>query len=775
MNLVIVFLTIVFTVPAKAAVSSIQLNTQNKVPSQRWLLNVNPPKGKFEPGDVKKGTLDLELAQIKVAAAQGEFKKCWQQSQNILSRAKEIEPWIVLTGLQCGISSLEGDKTLVASIEKEVRRVQTHAEWMYQGPYAAPLRSQVIEALLALVDHDLKNKRKMAWNLLDQLFRWLQYMSNEQRAAYYSLLGDLTFVEQKWTASLEYFKKSLAQREDINVQKKIDKLKAELKKGKEKEKELEVEKKTEELQVPVATVEVPETLPLEMRMLKELKAGNLGSAVETATEVLQNSPEGKSGDLASQKLIEILFLVLEDPDIKYQGLRDKVIGNMESCQADRLGRWAKLLYGRGQYQTSYRFAAKAVNRLEGVANILEFLELAALSASHIGSIDEAMKTNKKIIEKFAGTLTARDATFRLGLESYRKQEFAQAIKYFEAYVGSTAPGENLNNLGAPLKELNALYWKVRSLQKLHKMDIADAAAEELMKKYPVSYYGIILRNEKTLGNFQFPYAPEAPVQSEYWLIGEHEKGWKRLQMLLSAGWLEEAQSELKNLPAPTYTTTKLAMVKYYASAMDYSSAVRWVVEAWDENEKFRQKSLLKLIFPRDYFEPVEQFAKMANLDAELVLSLIRQESAFSTKAVSRSGALGLMQLMPATADEVARDLSFKSLKIPEEVFNPKINIQMGSYYLAKMIRKYNGQIPFALAAYNAGPTRLDRWLGAKGVWKEFSEKKSWTPDDDLWIDELPWSETSHYVKAILRNLVVYRSLKTEQPQNLAFPFWKALE
>lgn len=765
-------LTIAFAIQSQAALRSIQLSTQNKVPSQRWLLNVSPPKGRFEPGTAKKGSLDFDLAQIKLSVAQSEFKKCWEQSQRILIRAKEIEPWVMLTSLQCGTRGLENDKSLALGLEKEVKRVQARAEWVYQGPYAPALRNQVIDTLLVLVGHDLKNKRKTAWGLLDQLFHWLQYMNSEQRAAYYGLLGDLTFVEQRWAASLEYFKKSLAQKEDISVQKKIDKLKVELKKGKETEKEKDGK---EEPQMPVVAVEIPEPTNLEMRMLKEFKSGTLGSAVETAIEVLQKSPEGKSSDLAAQKLIETLYLVLEDSDVKYQALRDKVIGNMEACQADRLGRWAKLLYSRGQYQTSYRFAAKAVNRLEGIANILDYLELMALTASHTGNADEAIKINKKIIDKYPMTSTAREAAFRLGLENYRKQDYAQAIKYFESYVGLPANGENLNNLGAPVKELNALYWKVRALQKLNKTDIAVTAAEELIGKYPVSYYGIILRNEKTPGNFQFTFAPEAPVQSEYWLIAEHEKGWKRLQILLNAGWLEEAQFELKNLPMPTHTTTKLSMVKYYASAMEYASAVRWVVEGWDEDEKFRQKSLLKLVFPRDYFETVEQFAKTFNLDAELVLSLIRQESAFATKAVSRSGALGLMQLMPPTADEVARDLSFKSLKIPDEVFNPKINIQMGSQYLAKMARKYNGQIPFALAAYNAGPTRLDRWLGAKGIWKEFSEKKAWTPDDDLWIDELPWGETSHYVKAILRNLVVYRSLKTEQPQNLAYPFWKTIE
>ncbi len=765
MKLLIHLFVLLTSLTALAALNSVQLNSQSKVSSPRWILNITPPKAKFELGEIKKGSLEAELAQVKAAQAQPDFKKCWQLAQKVMPRAKEIEPWVALTGLQCGVNSLQNDKSLVTVLEKEVKRVQGRSDWVYQGPYAAAMRTQIVDALIALGNLELTNKRKRTWDFLDQLFHWLQYMTAEQRAQYFALLGDLTFVEQKWPASLEYFKKSLAQKEDILVQKKIDKLKAELKKGPAKEETAE----------PAITLALTEAQNLESRMNAASKVGNLGSAVEDAAEILKKYPEGKSSEAAAAKLLEILFLVLEESDGKYQALREKVISAMESCQADRISRWAKVLYSRGQYATAYKFGSLALSRLEGLISTLELLELTALSAAHTGNADEAIRINKRIVEKFSGTSIAKDASFRLGIASYRAKEYSQAIKYFESYVGAPVNGEAVTPGGSPLRELPALYWKVRALEKLDKKDVALALAQETMNKFPISYYGIILRNEKNQGKFEFPYSPETPVQAEYWLIGEHEKGWRRLQKLLNAGWLEEAQQELKNLPGPTHTSVKLALVKYYAAAMEYPPAVRWVTEGWDEDDKFRQKSFLKLVYPRDYIETIESFAKNYNLDSDLVLSLIRQESAFGSRAVSRSNALGLMQLIPMTADEVAKDLSFKSLKIPDEVFNPKINIQMGSHYLAKMVRKYSGQIPLALAAYNAGPTRLDRWLVAKGLAKELSEKKNWTPDDDLWIDELPWGETSHYVKAILRNLVVYRSLKLDQPQNLAFPFWKSAE
>ncbi|NJL25555.1 MAG: lytic transglycosylase domain-containing protein [Calothrix sp. SM1_5_4] len=129
-----------------------------------------------------------------------------------------------------------------------------------------------------------------------------------------------------------------------------------------------------------------------------------------------------------------------------------------------------------------------------------------------------------------------------------------------------------------------------------------------------------------------------------------------------------------------------------------------------------------------------------------------------------------MQLLPSTAAEVARDLRLKSFQGAESLLDPEINIKLGSNYLSRLIRGFNGNIPLALAAYNAGPTRLKRWLNARKDLSPLDSPPTSNPDVEVWMDELPWEETSFYVKAILRNWMIYRLLDGSK-LSLSEPIW----
>jgi soluble lytic murein transglycosylase len=117
-----------------------------------------------------------------------------------------------------------------------------------------------------------------------------------------------------------------------------------------------------------------------------------------------------------------------------------------------------------------------------------------------------------------------------------------------------------------------------------------------------------------------------------------------------------------------------------------------------------------------------------------------------------------MQLIGPTAQEVATELGLRGISIPEDVFVPENNIQMGTYYIAKMIKQFNGHVPLGLAAYNAGPHRLKSFIDGRKEVSAQMQKFSSDPLDEMWFDELPWYETSFYVKAILRNAIMYQLL-----------------
>ena len=145
----------------------------------------------------------------------------------------------------------------------------------------------------------------------------------------------------------------------------------------------------------------------------------------------------------------------------------------------------------------------------------------------------------------------------------------------------------------------------------------------------------------------------------------------------------------------------------------------------------------------------------------LVLALMRQESEFYPKARSPVGALGLMQLMPATARQVARG---KGLPYNRDrlVSDPDYNLRLGRSYLNELLEEFDGSYILALAAYNAGPTRARRWI------KAFGDPRNADVDPVLWIERIPFSETRNYVQRILESLVVYRHTlaTTENPWTL---------
>src|SRR5690606_21978030 len=122
------------------------------------------------------------------------------------------------------------------------------------------------------------------------------------------------------------------------------------------------------------------------------------------------------------------------------------------------------------------------------------------------------------------------------------------------------------------------------------------------------------------------------------------------------------------------------------------------------------------------------------VDPFLAAGLIRQESMFNPRARSGAGALGLMQVMPKTGATLARALGVRNFK-PEMLRQPDVNVHLGMRYLADQLKTWNGRIVPVLAAYNAGPTRVQRW-------RNFPE---WGRDE-LFAERIPYDETRDYVK-----------------------------
>lgn len=152
---------------------------------------------------------------------------------------------------------------------------------------------------------------------------------------------------------------------------------------------------------------------------------------------------------------------------------------------------------------------------------------------------------------------------------------------------------------------------------------------------------------------------------------------------------------------------------------------------------------LTVRFPLAYAEQMEAQARQQSMDANLLFAIARQESAFAEDARSSAGALGLMQLMPATAKQTASKAGMRYQQ--RDLLKPEFNIALGSRYLNEMLGRYEGNPAFAAAAYNAGPHRVDRWL---------DEGRDQLPLD-IWIETIPFTETRNYVQNVMVFSVIY--------------------
>jgi soluble lytic murein transglycosylase-like protein len=132
--------------------------------------------------------------------------------------------------------------------------------------------------------------------------------------------------------------------------------------------------------------------------------------------------------------------------------------------------------------------------------------------------------------------------------------------------------------------------------------------------------------------------------------------------------------------------------------------------------------------------------------ALLAAALIRQESMFSARISSPVGARGLMQVMPETGRAVAAQLGIEGWGDPM-LFQPEINVHIGTRYLAEQMRQYGGSLPAVFSAYNAGPHRVE-------AWRRFPE----FGDEELFTERIPFRETRDYVKILTRNLALYEGL-----------------
>ncbi len=310
----------------------------------------------------------------------------------------------------------------------------------------------------------------------------------------------------------------------------------------------------------------------------------------------------------------------------------------------------------------------------------------------------------------------------------------------------------------------ALYFLGRMAEDAHDSGTAAAYFDEVAREYPNQYYASQARER--LAQLPQPAVAPAPAVGQFLrTIGFPQRArtisfqptpaasarLERARLLSSAGFDDWANGELRfgaqTEDQPQLMAMELASLSSQAMP---GQAIRYI-KRYASSYLFlpldsAPHQFWTLAFPLPYREDLERFSKQNGLDPFVVAALIRQESEFDPKAVSKANARGLTQILPETGRELSRRLKVKAFTTAA-LFQPAINLELGTFYLKTLTSQAGGRLEAALAGYDAGPTRARAWL----TWGDFREPAEF-------IETIPFSETRNYVQTVLRNADVYRRL-----------------
>jgi soluble lytic murein transglycosylase len=220
----------------------------------------------------------------------------------------------------------------------------------------------------------------------------------------------------------------------------------------------------------------------------------------------------------------------------------------------------------------------------------------------------------------------------------------------------------------------------------------------------------------------------------------------RIAALLQLGMDVEARFELDALVdrATAKPAEAPAIAQALVAASEPARGLRVALRAIDRGTPTR--ALFLAAFPVVHEDALREDSRRHDLDPALVAGLIRQESSFNPRAVSAVGARGLMQLMPSVGAAVAKSMNYPMWD-PALLFDPDVSLELGTAHLASSLKR-GVPMAHALAAYNAGASRVARWVNRPGS----------ADDPELFTEWIPYTETRGYVRIVLRNEQIYRAL-----------------
>lgn len=745
----VIFMSGAQAVPNVAKMRSVALSFDQEIQAPRWQYDAK--------AKVKGPAVVQKLVDVKKARLDRKFSDCIAAAKKGGQSAAGMAVWFAVTELDCAQNLAREDEGKVAPLVSALQTIVKHPQWLIQGPQVEILRPLFYESLVIQLERQIKSDRKSAWSSFDLALSYRRALSQDQLARLYRASGELAFLEQNIPLATDLYSRSLDLKETQEARRKLEALKSAVQT--KKAEKVEAEK-------PESTLPFDSTgdeKELAERTQRSIQSGDLLAAIEDAVSLIEKFPGGTAAKWAADRTLEIYLSLGAKSEGQYPKLREKSVDLMLKLDSGRMYRMANNAFVKGFYSDAHRLAMAAYKKYQGHPDSTKALSIAANASLYQGEYSQAEEHYTALVNEHAGSDESKTALFRLGLIKFRAKKWSEASGFFERLL-VLAPSSDWEYL--------ALYWQWRCHQKLNSNQAAGTA-EKLMTRYPLTYYGLRARAEANQGGLpSFKGDKAAVLKSEMWLTESQSQTWERFQFLLKSGWFDEAQAELNELPEPVTPEDRLNRARLLGAAFDHYQAIKIYSDVWQKKPELFSWQLLKWAFPLEYPNAVERESRANGLDASLIRGLARQESSFRPRAQSSANAYGVMQVVLPTAQEVVQSQKWKTtMTLPEDLFTPELNIRIGSIYLGRLVRAFKGHVPLAAAAYNAGIGRLRRWLQSRPDLGDLENHATSSPDDEVWIDELPWDETSIYVKAVLRNMMIYRWLEKGE-WKLPEPIWK---
>ena len=357
--------------------------------------------------------------------------------------------------------------------------------------------------------------------------------------------------------------------------------------------------------------------------------------------------------------------------------------------------------------------------------------------------DAAAQVFAELYEKFPTGARSERAAWKSGWWSYRKGDYANAVRTFEGAAASFPRSDYRPSF---------LYWAARAHAALGQRDVAAIRFGLVFADYGNSYYGRLAKKHVSRTADADPAQERAVAASlQSTATPPRPPTADRIRLLLAGGLYDAALEELRFAQRQWGTSPAIeaTMAWAYHQKGELRRAITLMRRAYPQSLTSSGHQLpvamRQVIFPLVYWDLIRKHAAPYDLDPYVMAALINQESTFDPDIRSSANAWGLMQIVPPTGRRLARSLGIRRFTTAS-LTHPETNIRMGMLYFSQRVRQFGG-IYYALASYNAGESRVVRWKAERpGL------------DEDEFIDDIPFPETQNYVKRILGTAEDYRLL-----------------